>query len=347
MTKISPDRLRDGVSALYQAAGLPVAHAALVADTLVRADMWGHSSHGVMRAPWYLDRVRHGVMKPVTAAARVVDAGAIAVVDGQEGVGQVIARDAMLDAVARAKQHGVGVVSVRNSNHHGALGYFTRLAAEAGCIGMLAANGGPAMAPWGGRRMAVGTNPWSIAAPAGRHAPMMLDIANTVVARGKIFHARQKGLPIPDNWAMDADGNRTTDPVAALAGVILPMAGHKGYAIALMMDVLSGVLSGSGILTEVSSPYKTDKPSRSGHFFLALNIESFGPLAAFHARMEQMIAEVKAVPLTPGFDEILYPGELEARNEARHARDGLDLPEKTMADLRAEADRLGVTWPAP
>ena len=343
--KIRADRLRELVAALYRAAGLPDEHALLISDTLVRADMWGHSSHGVMRAPWYLDRVRHGVMKPVTQAERVIDAGAIAVVDGHEGVGQVIARDCMLDAVARAKKHGVGVLSVRNSNHHGALGYFTRLAAEAGCIGLLMANGGPAMAPWGGRRMAVGTNPWSIAAPAGRHAPMMLDIANTVVARGKIFLARQKGIEIPDNWAMDAEGNRTTDPVKALEGVILPMAEHKGYAIALMVDVLSGVLSGSGILTEVHSPYKTDKPSRSGHLFLALNIESFGPRAAFEARMEKMIAEVKAVPLAPGHDEILYPGELEARTEARHARDGLDLPEKSWADLRAEADRWGVAWP--
>ena len=342
--KISVETLRERVAALYRAVGLRDEHAALVADTLVRADMWGHSSHGGMRAPWYLDRVRNGVMNPSVEALRVVDAGAIAVVDGREGVGQVIARDAMLDAVARAKRHGVGVVCVRNSNHHGALGYFTRLAAAEGCIGMLAANGGPAMAPWGGKRMAVGTNPWSIAAPAGRHPPMMLDIANTVVARGKIFLARQKGVRIPDHWALDAEGRRTTDPAAALAGVILPMAEHKGYAIALMMDVLSGVLSGSGILTEVNSPFKTDKPSRSGHFLLALDIAAFGPREAFEARMEQMIAEVKAVPLAPGSDEILYPGELEARNEARHAREGLELPEKTLADLRDEAARLGVAW---
>jgi len=179
---ISPEPLRDRVSALYRAVGLPDEHAALVADTLVRADMWGHSSHGVMRAPWYLDRVRNGVMKPLTEAVRVVDAGAIAVVDGRGGSAKSLHANAMVDAVARAKRHGVGVVSVRNSNHHGALGYFTRLVAETGCIGMLAANGGPATAPWGGRRMAVGTNPWSIAAPAGRHPPMSLDIANTVVA---------------------------------------------------------------------------------------------------------------------------------------------------------------------
>jgi LDH2 family malate/lactate/ureidoglycolate dehydrogenase len=173
---------------------------------------------------------------------------------------------------------------------------------------------------------------------------MMLDIANTVVARGKIFLARQKGHRIPDHWALDAEGRPTSDPVAALAGVILPMAEHKGYAIALMMDVLCGVLSGSGILTEVNSPFKTDKPSRSGHFLLALDIAAFGAREAFEARMEQMIDEVKAVPLAPGSDEILYPGELEARNEAHHARQGLELPEKTLADLRGEAARLGVAW---
>lgn len=343
--RIPPAELRSRVAALYRAAGLPDEDADLVADTLVRADMWGHASHGVMRAPWYLQRVRNGVMKPVTQSRRVVDGGAITVLDGREGVGQVIAHDAMMDAIARAKRHGVGVVSVRNSNHHGALGYFTRLAADAGCIGMLASNGGPAMAPWGGRQMVVGTNPWSIAAPAGRHPPMVLDIANTVVARGKIFQARQKGERISPHWALDAEGSSTTDPVAALAGVILPMAEHKGYAIALMMDVLSGVLSGSGILDEVHSPFHTDRASRCGHFALALDIDAFGARSVFHARIEEMIAKLKAVPRAPGCEEILYPGELEARNEVRHAQEGLELPEKTVANLRAEAERLGVEWP--
>ncbi|WP_426958348.1 Ldh family oxidoreductase [Muricoccus radiodurans] len=345
MPSTDPVFLRGFVASLYVAAGLPDDHAAFVAETLVRADMWGHSSHGVMRAPWYLDRVKTGVMRPVTTAERVVDAGAIAVVDGHDGVGQVIARDAMQDAIRRAKAHGVGVVSIRNSGHHGALGYFTRMAAEAGCVGILTANGGPAMAPWGGKRMKVGTNPWSIAAPAGAHAPMMLDMANTVVARGKIFLARQKGLPIPDHWAIDADGRRTTDPVEALKGVILPMAEHKGYAIATMVDVLSGVLSGSGILGEVSSPYQKDKVSRSGHLIIALNIAAFQPLDAFNARMEHMIAELKSVPRAEGVEEIFYPGELEARNEVRHARDGLALPEQTRIDLNKAADELGVARP--
>ncbi len=346
MTRVSADVLRGFVARLYGAAGVPDEDAALVADTLVRADLWGHSSHGVMRAPWYLDRLRTGVMTPVTEPDTVVDAGAISVIDGRDGVGQVIAHRAMLDAVRRAKQHGVGIVSVRFSNHHGALGYFTRMAAERGCIGFLTANGSPAMAPWGGRAKIIGNNPWSIAAPAGRHAPMMLDIANTVVARGKIFLARQKGVPIPLGWAIDAEGRPTTDPVAALGGVILPMAEHKGYAISLMMDVLAGALSGSGVMTEVHGPYQSEKRSGSGHLLMALDIARFGPLDAFEARIEKMIADIKAVPLAEGFEEIFYPGEIEARNEARHLRDGLDLPEKSLRDLAAAGEALGVTPPA-
>lgn len=345
MTRVTEDTLRPFVAALFASVGLPAGDADLVSDSLVRADMWGHSSHGVMRAPWYIDRILSGVMTPVTEPQAVVDAGAISLLDGRDGVGQVIARRAMLDAVRRARQHGVGVVSVRNSNHHGALGYFTRMAAAEGCIGMITTNGSPAMAPWGGRRKIIGNNPWSIAAPAGKHAPMMLDIANTVVARGKIFLARQKGARIPDHWAIDAEGRRTTDPVAALSGVILPMAEHKGYAISLMMDVLSGVLSGSGIMTDVSGPYQAEKRSRCGHMMLALNITAFGPPEAFAERMERMIADIKSVPLAEGFDEVFYPGEIEARNEEKHRQDGIDLPEKTRLDLIAVAQRHGVPLP--
>ncbi|HEY4250271.1 MAG TPA: Ldh family oxidoreductase [Roseomonas sp.] len=345
MTRIAAEALTDFTAALYRGAGLPQDDAALVADTLVKADLWGHSSHGVMRAPWYIDRVKTGMMTPVTQTETLVDLGAIGVIHGHDGVGQVIAKQAMLDAVARARKHGVGIVSVRESNHHGALGYFTRLAAEQGFIGMLVANGSPAMAPWGGRRKAIGNNPWSIAAPAGRHAPLMLDIANTVVARGKIFLARQKGIPIPDSWAMDAEGRRTTDPVAALGGVILPMAEHKGYAISVMMDVLAGALSGSGMMTEVNGPYQSEKRSRSGHFVMALDVAAFGPRDVFETRIERMIAEIKAVPLAEGAAEIFYPGEIEARNEARHRAEGLDLPEQTRRDLSAVARDFGVPVP--
>ncbi|MDB5380135.1 MAG: Malate/L-lactate dehydrogenase [Rubritepida sp.] len=346
MFHVTAEALRDFVAALYRAAGVPDEGAALVADTLVQADLWGHSSHGVMRAPWYIARIRAGNMKPDIAPEVLVDAGAISVIDARDGVGQITTERAMLDAVRRAKAHGVGIVSVRHSNHHGALGYFTLLAAQQGCIGVLTTNTSPAMAPWGGRAKIIGNNPWSIAAPAGRHAPMMLDIANTVVARGKIFLARQKGIPIPENWAIDAEGRRTTDPIAALGGVILPMAEHKGYAVSVMMDVLSGVLSGSGIMDDVNGPYQAEKRSNCGHMVMALNIEAFGPSDRFEARMEEMVARIKAAPLAEGFDEVFYPGEIEARNDQKHRREGLPLPDQTKDDLVKVAGEYGVALPA-
>src|SRR5512140_2507124 len=214
------------------------ADAHLLADTLVQADLWGHQSHGVLRLDWYRKRIVAGTLKADARPEFATDAGAVAVIDGRDGAGQALAKRAMEEAIARAKRHGVGVVGVRDSNHFGTAMYFTRMAAAAGCVGFLSTNASPAMAPWGGRAKAIGNNPWSIAAPAGRHAPMVLDIANTAVARGKVYLARQRGERIPDGWALDAEGRPTADPRAAIEGIILPMAGHKGSGIAVMMDVL-------------------------------------------------------------------------------------------------------------
>ena len=188
----------------------------------------------------------------------------------------------------------------------------------------------------------MGNNPWSVAAPAGPHPPMVLDIANTVVARGKVFLARQKGLPIPAGWAINAAGEPTTDPAEALAGIILPMGEHKGYSISVALDVLSGVLTGSGFGTGVHGPYQTEHRSGCGHLMIALNIEAFLPLAEFNARMERLIAELKSVPLAKGFDEVFYPGEIEARNEERCLREGLHLPEQTLTDLAQLAKEAGL-----
>lgn len=345
MTTTGPDLLQRLVTELYVAEGVPEADSAWVAETLVASDLWGHPSHGVMRAPWYLARLRSGVMRRVTAPEWLADAGAIGLMDAKDGIGQVATAEAMRSAIARAEAHGVGVVSVRNSNHHGALGCYTRMAAAAGCVGLLATNASPAMPPWGGRAKLVGNNPWSIAAPAGAQPPFVLDLANTAVARGKIFDARQKGRPIPEGWALDAEGRPTTDPVAALSGLLLPMAGHKGYGISLAMEVLSGVLSGSGLLDEVSGPYQAEKRSGCGHFVLALDIGRFAPPGEFAARMEGWIARLKAAPLAEGSAEVLYPGEGEARAEARHRREGLPLAAATRAALEAEAAALGVALP--
>ena len=345
--RVDAERLIDFAAAVYAGAGMPHADARLVADTLVQADLWGHQSHGVLRLGWYLDRLRNGVMKPQTTPEFVVDAGAMALIDGHDGVGHVLTMLATHEAIRRAKAHGIGCVGVRYSNHFGTCMYYTLTGAREGCVMFLTTNGGPAMAPWGGRRKIVGTNPWSIAAPAGKHAPFVVDMANTGVARGKIYLARNRRQPIPLGWAIDADGAPTTDPQKAIDGIILPMAEHKGYAIAAMVDMMSGVLTGSGFLSRVASPYKTAEKSNCGHLMIAIDIAKLQPLADFNARMEEWVSEIKSVPTAKGFDEVFYPGEMEARNDAKHRAEGLSLPQDTLDDLQRIAKETGLEGKLP
>lgn len=340
--KFSAQQLFEFAFNAYAALGLKEAHATLIADSLVQADLWGHQSHGVMRIFWYGDRVQSGATDIKSEPEIIVDGGAIAVLDGKNGSGQVVAGEAMRQAIARAKQHGIGAVAVRDSGHFGTAMYFTRQAAQEGCVGFLSTNASPAMAPWGGKEKLIGTNPWSIATPAGKYPMMMLDIANTAVARGKLYLAKQRGESIPPGWAIDADGNPTTDPVAGIAGNILPFAGHKGYAVATMMDVLSGVLSGSQFADGVVGPYVSKGNSGVGHFAMALNIAAFRPLDEFNADMEELVAKIKSTPCATGVDEIFYPGEIEAHAEQRHRAEGISIPEDTIAELNEKARKIGI-----
>jgi LDH2 family malate/lactate/ureidoglycolate dehydrogenase len=341
--RVDPTALTDLGTEVLQAVGVPEPDARLVAESLVTADLWGHPSHGMLRLDWYVARLRSGVMRPVTEAEILVDGGAVAVLDGHDGVGQVVTDRACTEAVRRAEEHGIGVVAVRNSNHFGTAAYWTRRIAARGCIGILTTNGSPAMAPWGGREKTVGANPWSIATPGGSHGPVVLDIANTGVARGKIYAALQKGEPIPQGWAIDADGAPTTDPRAAIDGILAPMAGHKGYGISFMMDVLSGVLTGSSYATGVVGPYVPDQRSGCGHLVLALRVDAVIEPAEFDRRIDDLIGLTKAVPPARDVAEIFYPGEIEDRAEAAGRRDGVLLPDKTVAELRALAAACAVT----
>ena len=341
---VDPLRLEACVASFYRAHGVPDADARLVANTLVQADLWGHQSHGVLRTSWYIERLRHGVMSPVTAIDVVRDKGCLAVIDGKEGVGQVVIDHATRLAIAKAKAFGIGSVAVRNSNHFGTLMYFTRLAALEGCIAFLTTNGGKAMAPWGGaKNKIIGTNPWSWAAPGGKYPPLLLDMANTGVARGKIYLARQRHERIPFGWALDAEGAPTDDPTKAIDGIILPMAEHKGYAIAALMDVLSGVLSGSAFLSAVNGPYHYDKHSGCGHFITVYNVEDFIDPHAYDQRIEAFVEEMKSQPLAQGVSEIFLPGEMEARANERQSVEGIALPADTWAELVKLASETGTT----
>jgi LDH2 family malate/lactate/ureidoglycolate dehydrogenase len=273
----------------------------------------------------------------------LADTGPLVLLDGRDGVGQVLADRARVLAVERARRHGIGAVGVRNSNHFGTAMYWTRRAAHDGCVAVLTTNASPAMAPWGGRAKVLGTNPWSIAAPGPGGRVVAVDIANTAVARGKIYLAKNKGEPIPDTWALGPDGAPTTDPAEGVLGVVLPMAGHKGYAIAFLMDVLSGALTGSGVGTDVHGPYEPEEQSRCGHLFLAVDAAAFGDVGGYEQRVGRLIEQVKGVPLAQGFDEVFYPGELEDRTAAETiGAGGVLLPGPTRAALAQLARELGV-----
>lgn len=340
---IDPETARAAIAEVYEALDLPPDAARLIADTLVQAELWGHPSHGLLRTFWYVKRLRSGACTTHVPEPDPTPS-ALSQIDGGNGMGQPIAQAAMTQAIAAAKTHGVGVVSVRNSGHFGTAMYFTKAAACAGCVGFLATNASPAMAPVGGREARVGTNPWSWAAPAGRHAPMMLDLANTAVARGKLYAAKERGEDIPLGWAVDANGVPTIDPAAGIAGAILPMAGHKGYAIGLIMDMVSGILSGSAFGTRVTGPYVETGTSGVGHLALAIDIAALRPLPEFEADMEALIAELKATPLADGSEEVLYPGEMEARSEAAARASGLSVPRNTLDQLAADAASFDLPW---
>jgi LDH2 family malate/lactate/ureidoglycolate dehydrogenase len=345
--RYSPKSLHAFGSRVLGAVGVPADDAALVADSLVQADLWGHGSHGMLRLPWYTARLRSGAMTAVTDPAVLVDTGPLVLLDGRDGVGQVLAERARVLAVERARDHGIGAVGVRNSNHFGTAMWFTRRAAADGVVAVLTTNASPAMAPWGGREKVLGTNPWSIAAPAPGGRVVAVDIANTAVARGKIYLAGSRGEPIPEGWALTADGRPTTDPAEGVLGVVLPMAGHKGYAITFLVDVLSGALTGSGVGTDVHGPYEPEARSRAGHLFLAIDPCALGDPADYEARVQRLIDEVKGVPLAQGFDEVFYPGEVEDRAEAANlAAGGAVLAAEAVAELRRLGEETGVPFAA-
>ena len=345
--RYSPEGLRGFATRVLERLEVPPDDAALVADSLVQADLWGHGSHGMLRLPWYAARLRSGAMTAHTDPVVLVDTGPLVLLDGRDGIGQVLAERARVLAVQRARTHGIGAVGVRNSNHFGTAMWFTRRAAHEGVVAVLTTNASPAMAPWGGRRKVLGTNPWSIAAPAPGGRVVAVDIANTAVARGKIYLAKNRGEPIPDTWALTADGAPTTDPAEGVLGVVLPMAGHKGYAITFLVDVLSGALTGSGVGTEVHGPYEPEAGSRAGHLFLAIDPAALGERADFEARVQRLIDEVKDVPLAEGFDEVFYPGEVEDRAEtANRAAGGVVLAADSVADLRRLGEESGTRFDA-
>jgi len=329
--------------ALLVAHGVPAADAATVAQCLVSADLRGVDTHGLCRLPGYLDRLRRGLINPRPALEPKRVAPVAAALDGRDGFGFVVGTRAMQEAIAIAREYGIGAVSVRRSTHFGMAASYVLQALEASLISLVFSNASPAMPPWGARSALLGTNPFAAGAPAGRHPPFLLDMSPAVAARGKIRRAERRGETIPLGYALDAQGRPTTDPKAALGGVVLPIGGYKGSGLAMLMDIFGGVISGANYGGEVGDQYKVyDRPQDVGHFFLAMRPDLFVPEADYRNRMDTLIERVHGCRTAQGVDEVLVAGEPELRHEAERRRRGIPYSANEVAALQEEAARAGV-----
>ncbi|GLG01144.1 putative oxidoreductase YjmC [Alicyclobacillus hesperidum subsp. aegles] len=333
---VSHADLRRMVQSALSGAGVPRDTAGVVADVLVHADLRGVHSHGVLRTEHYVHRVRAGGLNP-HATPRFRQTGPTAgLVDGDDGFGHVVGKFAMERAVELAAVHGIGFVGVHNSSHCGALSYFVQMAAGAGFIGVAMTHTDACVVPFGGRRPFFGTNPIAFAFPAKHHPPIILDMATSEVAFGKVLQAREVGKQIPTSWGVDAKGRPTADPSAVTA--LLPLGGAKGYGLALAIDVLSGILTGATFGPHIVPMYgEYEQMRKLGHLFMALDPGLFHNRDAFVEAVDQMIEELHQEPAAAGFAEVLVPGEPEQRKEALYREQGVPVPESVYRYLATAA----------
>lgn len=246
-------------------------------------------------------------------------------------------------AIEAARTHGMGLASVRNSNHFGVTAYYSMLALPQGMIGFAFSNANPTVAPWGGKKAMVGTSPLSIAIPSASGLPFVIDMATTTVARGKIILYARTKKPLPPGWALDAEGKETTDPEVALKGLLTPLGGAKGSGLALAIDILCGMLSGAKYLTEVGHLYSgTDRPQGIGHLFLALDIDAFLPRNQFLKEMDQYIEKIHSCPRADGVERIYTPGEIEYESMRRTEKEGVEVSSVTVEELKQTARLVGL-----
>lgn len=333
-------------AAVFTRAGLTDPHAQIEAENLVYSDLRGHGAHGVTRIPIYTQRLRCGVVNRTPAIRVERKSASAAIVDGDNGPGAVVSYHAIKTAITAAQATGIGMVAVRGSNHNGSNAFYTTQATALGLIGAAATNAPVSMAVWGSRGRALGTNPFSVAIPAQRHPALVVDMATSTVARGKIVEAAKRGESIPAGLALAPDGSPTTDAKTAEAGAMLPFAGPKGSALALLVDIFCGVLSGASFGAHVQNLYSEfERPQDTGHFFMVVDPALFLPRAEFLTRIDAFIDLMKAAPLAHGFDAVLMPGEPELRHEATHRATGIPLAPNVIADLTAVAGELAVPMP--
>jgi LDH2 family malate/lactate/ureidoglycolate dehydrogenase len=323
--------------------GVSAEDAKVFAHALVDADVHGISTHGVSRLNIYLERISKGLINPRAVLSVDRAHGGVLALDAGNGLGQVQAMKALDLLIPLAKTNGVAAATIRNSQHFGALSYYCNYAAGHGMILLAMTNCEPAMSPTGGYEPFFGTNPMAASFPMNDGPPVKVDLATSIIARGNIVAANKKNEAIPEGWALSRTGEPTTDAAEALLGTVQTMAGHKGYALALMVEVFSGVLSGAAIGSDVGSMYKNlDRKQDVGHFFFLLDVAAFMDRSSFDDRMNWMVDRLKANKLRQGVDEILIPGERSARAAESNEHNGVLLGSETVLELEKWCKHFGI-----
>lgn len=322
---------------------VPGAAAALVADCLVSANLYGVDTHGVARLPTYIRRIDEGAIDPRGTPFIVTRRSAVAIVDGANALGPIAAAFAMDLAVSCARDCGIGYVGVRNSNHFSYAAYYAERAAAAGMVGLCSSGGEPTVAPWGGIDAFYTNSPIALAAPTSG-LPLVVDLATSVSSRGNILLAKLLGKSIPEGWAVDDNGLPTTDAAAALLGSVLPMGGAKGYALIVALEILNGVLSGGAFAPDVGSQAATDgQPARVPHFFLALDPDALIGKQCFLERIDRLVDQTHAARASDPAQSVRMPGERRHAIAAERRSRGIPVPDKLRAELATMARRYAPT----
>ena len=319
--------------------------AAIVAESLVRADLENNSGHGISRLPIYVKRIAEGRIA-ARPDVRVEHAGNVLKVDGGNGLGHVVSMRALERAAAVAEQHGLAAAFIRGSNHFGTAAYYCQKMCERGMALLAMTNSPPGIAPWGGKQAFLGTNPIAFGFPVQDRPPVIIDMSSSVVARGKIILADKEGRSIPPGWALDADGRETTDPKAALQGSVMPLGGAKGYALAMAVEIMTAIMSGAAFGPNVNNLYKDgDGPADVGHAFVLFDLKRWLNMEQYFQYIYKFLNDIKQSPLASDAEHILYPGERREAAYRRNLERGIELSAEVQDELRRTGETHGVEFP--
>jgi len=325
---------------------VPFEKAELVAESLVAANLRGVDSHGVHLLPHYVRQLRVGNIDPGAEGHVVSETGGCLLFDGEHGIGQYVSDLCCRHAVRLAKIHGLAIAVSRSSNHFGAAAFWAQRISSHGMIGLVFSNASPAVAPWQGKDGRVGTNPICISVPSKGKGAWLLDMATTTVAMNRIIKAAGSGeKTLPTGWAMDSDGNPSTDTDKALQGLLMPLGGYKGSGLGLMIEILCGVLGGGAMSTDLGGVHIIDRPMNTSQMFMAIDVSRFMAPEEFDARMEDLIETVKSSRPAAGYDEVLVAGEPEWRTEALRKNGGIPIEASVWSKLEELTTDLGVPLP--